>query len=242
MYPAYPAARLSIPRGLPFAIIAVLVAALVSPALAQSRQEEVFDRTLTVEPGSTLRLRTFSGRVHIRGTAGTQVVIHAVRRATAERLRDIQIAVTQNGGTVDINANHQVVERRNDNVVETDFEITVPASMRLEVNSFSAPIEVEGVQGSHRLKTFSADIGLTSAEWRERDGLDLDSFSGDIRLRLPDSARGSVSFDSFSGRFQSDLPVTLQSSSKRTFRGELNGGGAASFRVKTFSGSASILR
>jgi hypothetical protein len=236
MHPATRPSRLSL------TLVAALVVTLASPALAQSRQEEVFDRTLTVEPGGTLRLRTFSGRVRVRGTAGNQVVIHAVRRATAERLRDIQIAVTQNGNSVDINANHQVVERRNDNVVETDFEIAVPAAMRLDINSFSAPIEVEGVQGSHRLKTFSADIGLTSAEWRESDGLDLDSFSGDIRLRLPDSARGSVSFDSFSGRFESDLPVTLQSSNKRTFRGELNGGGAASFRVKTFSGSAEIRR
>jgi hypothetical protein len=36
--------------------------------------------------------------------------------------------------------------------------------------------------------------------------------------------------------------VTLQSSNRRNFRGELNGGGRANFRVKTFSGSASIKR
>jgi len=36
--------------------------------------------------------------------------------------------------------------------------------------------------------------------------------------------------------------VTLQSSSRRNFRGELNGGGRASYRFKTFSGSASIKR
>ena len=72
--------------------------------------------------------------------------------------------------------------------------------------------------------------------------MDADSFSGDVHLRLPGTARGSISFDSFSGRFESDLPVTLQSSSRRTFRGELNGGGQALFRFKTFSGSAEIRR
>jgi hypothetical protein len=223
----------------------LLVAALVTtavPADAQSKQEETFDRTLSVQPGGTLRLRTFSGRVNIRGTGGNQVVIHAVRRARPDRLRDIKLEVTQSGNDVEIQANEQVVERENDNVVETDFDIQVPASMRLDVNSFSAPIEVENVQGSHRLKTFSADIGLTAANWNDSDGLDIDSFSGDIRLRLPDNARGSLNFDSFSGRFNSDLPVTLQSSSKRNFRGDLNGGGSASFRVKTFSGDASIRR
>jgi len=36
--------------------------------------------------------------------------------------------------------------------------------------------------------------------------------------------------------------VTLESSGRRNFRGSLNGGGSASFRVKTFSGSAEIRR
>jgi hypothetical protein len=200
----------------------------------------MFDRTLSMAPGGTFRLRTFSGRVRIRGTDGNQVVIHAVRRARPERLRDIQIEVTQSGNEIEVNANHQVNERDNDNVVETDFDIQLPSRTRLDVNAFSAPIEVTNVQGSHRLKTFSADIQLAAESWNDQDGIEADSFSGDVRLRLPGNARGAISFDSFSGRFESDLPVTLQSSSRRTFRGEMNGGGSALFRFKTFSGSAEI--
>ena len=150
--------------------------------------------------------------------------------------------MSQSGNTVEVDANHRLVERRNDNVVETDFDIQVPSSMRLDVSSFSAPIEVENVRGDHRLKTFSADIELSASAWNDADGIDAETFSGDVRMRLPDNARGSLNFDSFSGRFNSDLPVTLQSTSKRAFRGDLNGGGSADFRVKTFSGSAEIKR
>jgi hypothetical protein len=216
------------------------IAVLAQPAPAQSRQEETFDRTVTLQPGGTLRLRTFSGRVNIRGTEGNQVVIHAIRRARPERLRDIQIEVIESGNQVEINANHEARERDNDNVVETDFDIQVPARVRLDVNSFSAPIVVIDVQGPHRLKTFSGDIRLEAGAWRDEDGLDADSFSGDVRLRLPASARGAISFDSFSGRFESDFPVTLQSSNRRNFNGDMNGGGNATFRFKTFSGSAEI--
>jgi hypothetical protein len=226
--------------GLAIMALAVLVAAAV-PAAAQ-RQEETFDRTLSQQPGGTFRLRTFSGRVNIRGTDGSQVVIHAVRRASADRLRDIRIEVTQSGTTIEVNANHRAVERDRDNVVETDFDIQVPARTRLDVTSFSAAIEVENVQGDHHLKTFSGDIRLNAAAWNDADGLDAETFSGDVRLRLPDSARGSIDFDSFSGRFTSDLPVTMESSGNRRFRGELNGGGSADFRLKTFSGSAEIRR
>ena len=224
--------------GLVVAFLALVITAV--PASAQGRQEESFDRTLTLQPGGTFRLRTFSGRVSIRGTDGNQVVIHAIRRARPDRLRDIQIEVTESGNQIEVNANHRAVEGDNDNVVETDFDIQIPARTRLDVNSFSAPIEVTNVQGPHRLKTFSADIRLDAASWRDEDGIDADSFSGDVRLRLPGNARGTISFDSFSGRFESDLPVTLESSSRRNFRGELNGGGSATFRFKTFSGSAEI--
>jgi len=233
--------RLTSRLGLTLALLAALVTTAV-PAAAQSRQEETFDRTLTLQPGGSFRLRTFSGRVRIHGSDGDQVVIHAVRRARPDRLRDIQIEVTQSGNSIEVNANHQRVERENDNVVETDFDIQVPARTRLDVNSFSAPIEVTNVQGAHRLKTFSADIELSADTWNEDEGVDAECFSGDVRLRLPGNARGAVSFDSFSGRFTSDLPVTMESNSRRTFRGELNGGGSAMFRFKTFSGSAEIRR
>ena len=77
--------------------------------------------------GGTLRLKTFSGRVKITGGSGNQLVVHAVRRATRDRLDDIKLEITQSGNTIEVDANHRLVERRNDNVVETDFEIQVPA-------------------------------------------------------------------------------------------------------------------
>ena len=80
------------------------------------------DRTLTMQPGGTLQLKTFPGASDHR-RAGDQVVIHAVRRATRDRLDDIKLEITQSGNTIEVDANHRLVERRNDNVVETDFEI-----------------------------------------------------------------------------------------------------------------------
>jgi hypothetical protein len=90
------------------------------------RETENVDRTLSLPPGGTVRLKTFSGRVNITGTSGNQVVIKAVRRATRERLQDIKLEITQSGNVIDIDANHRLVERRNDNVVETEFDIQVP--------------------------------------------------------------------------------------------------------------------
>jgi DUF4097 and DUF4098 domain-containing protein YvlB len=219
-----------------FALLFALVLAV--PAAAQKETENV-DRTLTLQPGGTLRLKTFSGRVRITGGSGDQVVIKAVRRADRERLNDIKLEITQSGNTIEVDANHRMVERRNDNVVETDFDIQVPARTRLDIKTFSAPVTVIGVNEDQHIDGFSSSVTVESTEWDDHD-VDINTFSGGVRLRLPATARGSIDFNTFSGSFESDLPVTLNNSSRRNFRGSLNGGGNGDFKLKTFSGDVSI--
>ena len=152
--------------------------------------------------------------------------------------------------TIEIDANHRLVERRNDNVVETDFDIQVPAETRLDIKTFSAPVTVIGVDPSRLLerdRRFGVQRRRSAAVSSRTTGAtattsNVNTFSGDVTLRLPASARGDIDFDSFSGRFKSDLPVTLTSSSRRNFRGALNGGGNTDFHLKTFSGDVSISR
>lgn len=206
------------------------------------RETETVDRTLPMPSGGTLRLKTFSGRVKITGGSGNQLVVHAIRRATRERLNDIKLEITQSGNTIEVDANHRLVERRNDNVVETDFEIQVPAGTRLDVKTFSAPVTVTGVTASQNIDGFSSDITIESTDFGDGNDIDVNTFSGNVRLRLPSNARGNIDFNSFSGRFESDLPVTLNTSSRRNFRGALNGGGSGDFRLKTFSGDVTIRR
>ena len=71
----------------------LLALALAAPAAAQ-RDTETIDRTLPMPAGGTLRLKTFSGRVKITGGSGDQLVVHAVRRATRDRLADIKLEIT----------------------------------------------------------------------------------------------------------------------------------------------------
>jgi DUF4097 and DUF4098 domain-containing protein YvlB len=206
------------------------------------RETETVDRTLPMPSGGTLRLKTFSGRVKISGGSGNQLVVHAIRRATRDRLQDIKLEITTSGSTIEVDANHRLVERRNDNVVDTDFEIQVPAGTRLDVKTFSAPVTVIGVNASQNIDGFSSDISIESADFGVGSNIDVKTFSGNVRLRLPSNARGSIDFNSFSGRFESGLPVTLNTSSRRNFRGALNGGGSGDFRLKTFSGDVTIRR
>ena len=248
----------------------LFVFVLAAPAAAQNRNDrnadrgpietEVVERTLPLQPGGELRLTTFSGRVNITGTGRGEVVIRAVRRATRERLDAVQLDISQNGSVVTIDANQRTGSRGDGDVVETDFDIEVPPQLDLHLRTFSAPVTVSGVSGDMdvegfsgevrltevagpmRVKTFSGAVTLEARSWMDGDDLDISTFSGGVTLRLPDTARGEVTFDGFSGNLESDLPLTLTSGGRRNLRGSLNGGGSTDFRFNTFSGSVRIRR
>jgi len=248
--------------------LALGLLALAAPAvLAAFDETEHVTRTIQMAPGGTLRLKSFSGRVTITTSDRPEVTIDALRHGTRDRLDRVKLDIhTEGSNVVAVDANHRdrswswfEFTGRN-NVVETDFDITVPRRTNLNVSVFSAPVTVDGVEGSHTLHSFSSRLSLSDVagpirahsfsgsvvirakSWDSNQTIDVDTFSGNVELHVPETARATVSFNSFSGRLNSGMPLTLQSSSRRNVKAELGGGGNGMLRFKTFSGSVRIDR
>jgi hypothetical protein len=242
------------------AVLALGMPASAAPGIFD--ETEHVSRTLPMEPGGTLRLNNFSGRVTITASDRPEVVIEAVRRATRSRLDRIRLDIhTAGSNVVVIDAN-----RRDhswwggNNVVETDFDIKVPRRTQLDLTVFSSPVTVSGVEGSHkvhgfssalvlndisggvRAHTFSGSVTIREKSWEANQTIDVETFSGGIEVHVPDSAHGTVTFTTFSGRLNSDMPLTMHSSSRRALKAELGSGGDGTLRFKTFSGSVKIDR
>jgi hypothetical protein len=247
------------------AFAALTLVACVSPGLDAAFQEtEKVSRTVPLNPGGTLRLKSFSGRVNVTVGDGQQVVIDAVRRASRSRLDHIKLDVHGEGSTVYVDANRRDSSWwvTNNNVVETDFDIKVPRKTNLNVQVFSASVTIDGVEGRHNLggfssrirvldavgaikaHTFSGPIEIATKEWQGEQDLDVDTFSGNVTLRVPEKASGLISFNSFSGHLNSDLPLTLRDGSRRSLKAELgdNPRSGGNLKFKTFSGSVRIDR
>ena len=241
----------------------VALLALAAPARAEQRETERVDRTIAFAPGGILVLKDFSGAVRITGTDRSEAVIHAVRRAPRERLDRIKLDIQTSGSRLTIDANKRVDDswwsRHSNNVVETEFEIEVPARTDLDVQVFSSDVRVSGVDGRQEVhafsgtltllqvrgavdaKTFSGDIELALASTTEPE-IVAETFSGDITARLPEGSNGRVRFNSFSGDIQSDLPLTLHSKSRRVMDAQLGSGAGRDLRFKTFSGDVRIAK
>jgi hypothetical protein len=240
----------------------VLLATSAVWAAAYSDTEQV-SQTIKLEPGGTLRLHSFSGRVSITASDQPEVVINAVRHGTRWQLDHSRLDIHTNG------ANVVVVEatRRerawyefigSGDALETEFDVRVPRKTNLDLSVFSALVNVEGVEGDHQVHGFSSRLSLTDTagsirahtfsgavvigekSWASDRNIQVDTFSGNVELQVPASATGTVSFNTFSGRLDSEVPLVLHSSTRRAVRAELGGGGNGSLRFKTFSGSVKI--
>jgi DUF4097 and DUF4098 domain-containing protein YvlB len=247
--------------GLHTAAAMVLLALGVPVETAADAQEtETVDRTAAIAPGGTLTLNNFAGRVRISGSDRRDVSIHAVRRAPRERLDRVKLEVRSSDGNVTIEANKRDDDRSRENVVETDLTIETPRNVNLRVTVFSSDVELRDLQGGeHRVKSFSGDLqieGVTGSLVAETfDGnvhaspsitggqeCRFTTFSGDIELRVT-AAAAAVEFDTFSGRLDSDVPLTMRARNGRTIRAHLGGtSDSGRLHLKTFSGDVRLLK
>jgi DUF4097 and DUF4098 domain-containing protein YvlB len=221
-----------------FAAPALAAALLLSvPAGASAKDTERVDRTAQIRAGGQLKLKNFSGHVTITGTNRADMAIHAVRRASRDRLDHIKLNIQETGAGVTIEANQRDSgwTEHDDNVVETDFDIEVPNDISLDVEVFSSNVVVKDVRGKQRVKTFSGEVELAGGE----NNIDAETFSGDITLTIAQGASASVDFNSFSGEMRTDVPMTYHSSDRRHMRASIGAGGN-SYSLKTFSGDVKI--
>src|SRR6478672_3525495 len=216
------------------AVAILLFTLAASPAAAQGKETETVDRTIAFSRGGTLKLKNFSGDVHITGTTGNDVVVHAVRTATRDRLNDIKLDIEVSGSTVSIEANRRASNwgDRENNVVETQFEIQVPSATLLNLYAFSGDLIVRGTTADIDAKTFSGKIDLDVSTASASPEVKAETFSGDITTRLAAASNGRVEFNSFSGDLRSDLPLVLHRQSRRDVSADLGSGDGAKLEFK----------
>jgi hypothetical protein len=211
----------------------------------EPKETEVVDRTIAFPANGTLVLKNFSGDIRITPANGrNEIVLKATRRASREVLDHIKLDVATSGATVTIDANKcdgawnddRRNRNNNNNVVETRMELQVPASADLDIDVFSSEIFIEGMAGDQRIKTFSGEINVRDL----RGEIEAETFSGDINVTLPGNAKGSVTFDSFSGALDTAIPISTTSTGGRRrnnrLEGTLPGGSGPRMRFQTFSG------
>ena len=238
---------------------------LIGTATPASADTERVSRTIGLDAGGMLTLKSFAGRITITGSDRTDVSIEGTRSGTREALDRHPLEIDGDRSHVRIvETSQDRSERRDDRdqVVETEFTIQVPRRLNLDIDLFSSALEVREIEGNHTVKTFSSrarlenvngsiraksfsgSFDLRPTNWREREAIDVETFSGRIELRLPESARASIDFESFSGKLESMVPIAVSTTGEKRMSGRIgsSSAGDGTVRLKTFSGSVTVNR
>jgi DUF4097 and DUF4098 domain-containing protein YvlB len=251
-------------------LLAGLTLAAACDVVFAQKESETVSKTVSFPSNGTLKLHNFSGDVKITATNGHDVVIKAVREAERDRLDHIKLSIETSGSTVTVEANKRdpdwSASAKDNNVVHTTFDIQVPASAMLDVDVFSSDLTITGVTGTQNLKTFSGTIAVAGAKAAVTaetfsGGVSIDAkaagakpeltvatFSGRITATLSDNVKGAVSFSSFSGHFDSEIPLAVHSTTRtRSSRGKSDSGAdstsdTSTLHFHTFSGNVRVAK
>ena len=168
------------------------------------------------------RLQTGSGSIAINNVAGT------VRARTGSG----SIGGEKIGGTSTMNTSAKFQGKA---MPLTSAGSTASGRAYLDFETGSGNIRLQNIAGELKAHTGSGSI---EAEGQQTGDWDINTGSGGIRVRLPDSSKFTLMARTSSGSISTDFPLTIQGTvSKRELSGSVNGGGP---RLELHTGSGSI--
>ncbi len=195
---------------------------------------------VTVPTGVRLELKSVSGDITTHGVGGE---LEAGAVSGDIDVSDASSHVDLESVSGDIKAERLSGEVRA-NTVSGDVTLT-KVTGSLEVETVSGEMSVDNANlSSLRTETVSGELtydGSLDPSGR----YEFHSQSGDIRLRIPASAGGSVRVETFSGSVESDFPMTMQPGehgmAQHPKRLEFTfGKGGSRITAETFSGDINI--
>lgn len=242
---------------------ALLAAALLVTA-ASAKVTEKSSQTHPLAATGTVSITNLNGNVDVIAWDKAEVSIEAEKSARDDdALKRIEIIVEASADRIAIKTKHHKTEntawfgRNNDNGA-VRYTVRVPAQLvRLKVEAMNSNITTENVRGDVKLETMNGRIratGLTAdAELDTMNGrimasfdrltgaqkVNIDTMNGQCEIFVPTDASARVAASSLNGRVSSELPMTIERSSRRSLRGSL-GKGEASVSMDSMNGSLSI--
>ena len=176
------------------------------------------DTTVTFDARGTINISCPGGDVKVTGTDRNQIVVHG-------RTERGPIRFTSNG------TNARIESTNGGRCNDADFQLSVPAGVRLTANTWSGSLVVRGVRGEIEAHAQSGDIEIHDAG----DRVEAETLSGDVHV---DGVRGDASIHTLSGA------VTLQDAAStvevETVSGDIELGGMASRQIRTNSTSGDL--
>lgn len=205
--------------------------------LGRARPHEEGDYEITIPTTMALAITDANADVDVDG-AGADVSIETVRGHVRVRGGAGGVLVRTTQGDIEISSARGGVEAH-------------AASGDIAVDDVEGDVQVETISGDVTLRriasssvqasTVSGDV-VYDGTIRDGGRYTLGTHSGDVAIGIPASANASISIATFSGEFETDIPMQLTDTEGRQRFTLTLGSGSARVSVQSFSGDVRLKR
>lgn len=226
-------------------IIAILAACLAAaPARAQDAGQDVMRWAWKIPAGAWINVRNLNGRILVHGGTGDSVTVTATKRARRGDPSFVHYDVQRYGHDdqsvlvcalwgPDASCTPRRYDARGDdedrrgNDVRVDFEVSVPAGVRVDAHTVNAEVSVTGVTSEVRAGTVNGGVDVETAggpvsassvngtvhaamlHYQPTQDMRFSSVNGSVIVELGNDVNADVELSTLNGRFTTDFPVTL---------------------------------
>jgi hypothetical protein len=232
----------------------VFAAALAAPAFAAG---EDFRWQGRVAPGDAIEIKDVNGGITATAGDSDQVLVTATKKARKSDPESVKIEVVEHPGGVTICAVYPAVDGRpnecapghggrmsvHDNDVAVQFQVQVPAGVRLVGRTVNGAISATGLRADATAETVNGAVRLEStgtatantvngaitarmgrADWQ--GALRLKTVNGAVEVTLPENASTEVKASTVNGGIETDFPLTVTGRvGPRSISGTIGSGG-----------------
>ena len=235
------------------------------------RVGEAFQWSKAIAAGKAIEIKGVNGDIAASRAAGKEVEVRATKRGWKSDPDDVTIEVIEHEDGVTICAKYPDVDGKknvcgpgdmshmntHNNDVRVDFEVSVPAGVRLIVRTVNgeiraedldSPVEAATVNGSVRVSTsgyasavtVNGSIAATLGDATWTEPLSFNTVNGAIRLTFPPGLDADVRAETLNGTIHSDFPLTVRGKiSRHRLQGSIGKGGRR-LDLETVNGNISL--
>jgi hypothetical protein len=253
----------------------LLTAALTAVALQGTTQDNDFRWSGTLAAGKTIEIRGINGSITASATGGREVRVAATKRARRSDVASVEIRVEEHEDGVTIcavypnqrssegcdgDSNRNRRDRNHEeNDVEVDFTVEVPANVRFAGRTVNGDVEATGLTADAEITTVNGNAEVSTRGMAEATTVNGDviarvgradwtgpaeftTVNGSVTVTLPASVNADVSASTVNGDISTDFPLTVRGRfGPRRLTGTIGSGGR-SLSLKTVNGSIAIER
>ena len=235
------------------AVLAALAAAAVfQPAPASGQTEEIVWRG-SVAPDDAVEIFGVNGAVRAVPSDDDQVHVEATLHGRRSAPETVRVEVVEHEGGVTVCAVYPTPEdarRENDcrpgggsrhvedNDVEVDFVVRMPAGVHLRAHTVNGDVDIEGLRGDAEGTTVNGDVSIETTGFVHA----ATTVNGGILVEVPEGLEADFRASTVNGTIESDFPILVSGRvGPREMRGTIGGGGRE-LEVSTVNGNIRIRR